>query len=531
MAQIQPIARYNNKKVASLVTATVAIELVGLFGLGYATGGNVMGVDLLAATSIFIDGTKDILPTNDSQAPDRMRDALNGHYDQCPTLTTCASGADQNVYIDYSRDFGILTGGVGYDVSRTEARDKTIQAIRDAQADNGGASAPIYVVGYSQGSNAASDVIDEAARLNSDRNPDGTLNTSNDLDLSNTTFVLTGNGARNDGGLWARLPGVYVPLIGLSFGQSTNPSDPNDPNAPGQIIMISKQYDGASDWPKYVLTNPLSAANAALGFVYVHNGYYADSTAMDDLDTNDDGKLDQSEINAADQDKYIITQNGNVVDVVVKNEPGQLPLTQPLRALGVPDSVILAMDPILRAIIDAGYERPTDGVYPATPVHFGLVPGPGKTVADVLSIAAAVKQTESNLDTLNAAPIQAASPSPLSKEATPEPPVAPPAPPANQHKWPTFLVSHPVPQAAPPVVEETPTTRQVLVDNQTLSGGSTTVSPSGSTGGGSGLPVLKNVATAINGAVTGTLTAVQDALTPKKPSTPAPAASEPATTP
>ena len=51
--------------------------------------------------------------------------------------------------------------------------------------------------------------------------------------------------------------------------------DPNDPNAP-KILLITKQYDGAADWPKYVLINPLAAVNAAMGFMYVHNGYYQD---------------------------------------------------------------------------------------------------------------------------------------------------------------------------------------------------------------------------------------------------------------
>ena len=85
------------------------------------------------------------------------------------------------------------------------------------------------------------------------------------FDLSDVTFVMLGNGARNDGGLWARLPaGVYVPFLGLSFGASTNPThaDSNDPNAPN-VILITKQYDGAADVPKYVLMNPVAALNAS----------------------------------------------------------------------------------------------------------------------------------------------------------------------------------------------------------------------------------------------------------------------------
>src|SRR5690242_8262282 len=103
-------------KTTPYVTTAVALEVVGLFGFAYITDSHVPGISPLAAASIFIDGTKDVLPTGDSQAADRMRNALNGAYDQCGAGSTgeCA----HNVYVDYPRDFGILTGGVGYDVSR-----------------------------------------------------------------------------------------------------------------------------------------------------------------------------------------------------------------------------------------------------------------------------------------------------------------------------------------------------------------------------------------------------------------------------
>ncbi len=211
---------------------------------------------------------------------------------------------------------------------------------------------------------------------------------------------MLGNGARNDGGLWSRLPaGVYVPFLGLDFGASTNPTAPsNDPNAP-QVLLITKEYDGAGDWPKYALINPLAAVNAAMGFLTVHNGYYAD-VAISDLDTDGDGRLSDAEIDAADTDKYIITKNGNITDVVVRNQTGDLPLTQPLKDMGVPEEFIKAIDPILRAMINAGYERPTDGVYPAEPVHFKIFPKPDKLFQDFLAIEAGEDQTGENFEDL-----------------------------------------------------------------------------------------------------------------------------------
>lgn len=369
-------------KTASYVTTGAALQMVTLFGLAYATDSHLPGISPMAAVSIFIDGTKDILPTNDPQGDDRMKGALAGKYDQGHIYDAENPTAGGNVFIDYPREFGIMTGlgSHSYDESRTIAATKTKAAIIDALEDNPGE--PVYVVGFSQGSNAASDVL-------ADLEGEG-------YDTSKVTFVLLGNGARNDGGLWARLPaGVYVPLIGLSFGQSTNPS--TDPNAP-QVILVSKQYDGASDVPKYVM-NPLAWANAALGFLYVHNGYYND-VDISDLDTDGDGKLSEEEIAEAPDD-YVITTNGNIVDVLIKNKVGDLPLTRPLLDLGVPREVVEAIDPLLRAIIETSYDRPTDGVYSAKPVHLGLMPDPHQWVEDFHAIAEGMKQTEENLEELN----------------------------------------------------------------------------------------------------------------------------------
>jgi hypothetical protein len=374
--------------MTSVVTTGMALPIVALFGFSYATDSHLGGINPMAATSIFIDGTKDIIPTSDPQDEDRMRKALNSAYDQCAGSTGDCAG---NVYIDYPRGFGVLTGLTDptYDESKAEAASETYDAITTALSQN--PNDPVYVVGFSQGANAQSDVVD---RLRAEG-----------YDASKVTFVMVGNGARNDGGLWARLPaGVYVPFIGLSFGASTNPvleTDPYYQKAP-KVILVSKQYDGASDVPKYVL-NPVAWANAMMGFLYVHNGYYRE-VDLKEIDINGDGEIDQTEIAAADQEKYIITKTGNVTDIVIRNQPGDLPLTRPLLDLGVPRELVEAIDPLLRAIIETGYDRPENGgEYAATPVHLGLMPGLDQWFTDFVSIASAMKQTEENLEDLNQA--------------------------------------------------------------------------------------------------------------------------------
>lgn len=440
-----------NAKALSLMTTGLAMPVAALFAFSYATDSHLAGISPMAATSIFIDGTKDIIPTNDPQAADRMRQALGGAYD----LEDGVGPAGNNVYInppDYPRSFGVLTGlsDPGYDESKAMGAEALYNAIKTANAQNPGD--PIYVVGFSQGSNAASDVI---KRLEEE---DPTFN------ASNVTFVLLGNGARNDGGLWARLPaGVYVPLIGLSFGASMNPAAPSYAADAPQVIQISKQYDGASDVPKYVM-NPVAWANAAMGFLYVHNGYYKD-VDISDLDTNGDGRISDDEIAAQqleDPDKYIITKNGNITDIVIRNEVGDLPLTQPLLAMGVPRELVEALDPLLRAIIETGYDRPVDGgTYPAEPVHLQLMPGPSRWIADFKAIAAGMKETEENLDNLNQSNLMQAGA--VEESAGADAMVAPPASPAPStppaQRWtPTEPSTHTTnPTFAPLQVTPTPT--------------------------------------------------------------------------
>jgi hypothetical protein len=503
------------KQVASAVTAGVALEIAALMGITSATG-NAPNISLLAATSIFIDGTVDIIPTDDPQGEERMKDALMGWYD-----LSAAGGVNEtgdNVFIDYPRSFGILTNGVGYDESKAEATADTIQAIRNAQADpNNQPGSPIYVVGYSQGANAASDVIKAVEELNTNSNLD------DDVDLSNVTFVMLGNGARNDGGLWARLPvGVFVPFIGLSFGASTNPTD--YPDAPGQVILVSKQYDAAADFPKYVL-NPLALLNATMGFLTEHNGFYQDVTVMQDLDKNFNGQLDDTEIAAADPNKYIITKNGNVVDVLVVNQPGKLPLFQPLRDLGVPPELLNALEPFFRAMIETGYDRQP---YPDEPVHFGLMPGPSQWLDDFKALVEGFEETEENLEELNQANLmQANQTQTLQAAAGPGPAVTPPpanAPVAPKTFWtPSWTPpswTPPPPPPPPPVVEEDP---ELLLIEETAGTNSqqNVVRPSPRATPGAGLKA------AIDGAVKG----FTNLFTPKPaaaPSAPASTAPDPA---
>jgi hypothetical protein len=334
------------------VTTGIALELAAIVGFAYATDSHVSPPNLLAA-SIFVDGTKPALGGSEEGVPFvRMADSFQGAYDM---------GTD-NVFIEYPRSLGPITGlgDPTYDESEADAAAKIVAAVKNARDPvTGDPTGTIYVVGYSQGSGAAVKAIDQLE--------------SEGFDTDGIEFVLAANPRRNDGGILTRLPkGVYLPVFGVTFGDGTTPEST-------KVLQVTKQYDGVADSPAYVF-NVVSNVNAAMGFYYLHPGYYQD-------------------VNPDPQDPNAIvttSADGNVTDVLIPAPVGQLPLTMPLLQLGVPPTLVAAMDPFLRSVIETGYNRPdpdVEGSYPSEPVPFQLVPPPQRWLPDTLSVTAGAIQS------------------------------------------------------------------------------------------------------------------------------------------
>ena len=152
---------------------------------------------------------------------------------------------------------------------------------------------------------------------------------------SNTTFILI---ADSNFGLLRTLQGVYVP----GFDYTPAPL----PETRFNTIVVINQYDGFAD-PIKDLVNLLTDLNAVMGIAYVHA--FAQNT---DLSTVPAGNI-------------TTTQNGKTTIYHVPTK--QLPLTMPLRQLGVPDAIVDGIDAQLRPIIDEGYVDPA-------PRH--SIPGP-----------------------------------------------------------------------------------------------------------------------------------------------------------
>jgi hypothetical protein len=131
--------------------------------------------------------------------------------------------------------------------------DRSIQAgltdLETAMTKYGNDHLVIY--GYSQGAMIA---IREKRKL-AEQYP-GT--TAPDID-----FVLSEDPNLPNGGILARFPGLYIPILDLSF----NGAEPT--NTPFHTDVITRQYDGLVDFPLYPL-NLIADLNAVLGFFYVH---------------------------------------------------------------------------------------------------------------------------------------------------------------------------------------------------------------------------------------------------------------------
>lgn len=352
--------RKPTKKWAPYVTAGVALEAATLFGLAYAGTGHMSAATDLLATSIFVDGTKSITGNEDGIPPYRMADSFQGRYSDGDGT------AFDEQFVMYPRSLGPATGfgDPTYDESEGIATDEVVKAVRAAKNDDGYAGQTIYVVGYSQGAGAAVKAIDQLEQEG--------LN-------ENVEFVLAANPRRNDGGILARVPGVYLPVFGVTFGDGTTPESTD-------VVQVTKRYDGVGDAPNYVF-NLASDANAVLGYYYLHGDYYKDVDPTPDP-TRTDAVVTK-------------TADGRVTDVLINNPDGQLPLTRPLLQLGIPQNIVSALDPFLRSVIETGYNRPTDpNSYPSEPVRFQLVPPPQKWLSDVTSVATGALQTTQRLATL-----------------------------------------------------------------------------------------------------------------------------------
>ena len=123
--------------------------------------------------------------------------------------------------------------------------------------------------------------------------------------------MLGGDPNLPNGGLMSRFPGLYIPIVNLTF------NGPATTDTQFKTVEINRQYDGFSDFPLYPL-NLVADLNAVLGVFYVHA--YG---------------LDVSMAPGAPTSPTFQGTHGDTSYYFFETE--NLPLFAPLRTLGVPE--------------------------------------------------------------------------------------------------------------------------------------------------------------------------------------------------
>ena len=235
--------------------------------------------------------------------------------------------------------------------------------LGDLQAAMGqqGADQPYLVEGYSQSAVIAID--EELQLIQSGQAP------------PDATFLLLGSLNRPDGGIFERFPGLIIPgTAGFDF----NGAEPTDAGIP--TIDIANQYDFFADFPQYPI-NGLADLNALFGIIYAHAAY-----GNGPLPEEVPSVWPPSEpLTGPYASEYVLGSTE-----IVKQVDGdttfyfvpttELPLLDPLRSLGVPESVLNIFQPALQVIVEAGYDRsipfgdptPAELIPTIDPVTFSL---------------------------------------------------------------------------------------------------------------------------------------------------------------
>ena len=157
--------------------------------------------------------------------------------------------------------------------------------------------------------------------------------------------MLGGDDNLPNGGLFARFPGLYIPILDWTL----NGPEPTDTQF--DTVEITRQYDFMADFPLYPL-NVIADLNAVLGFLYVHLHPFDVSLAPD-----------------ATTSPAFQGTHGDTSYYFFPTE--DLPLFAPLRTLGVPEPLIDVVEPFFKVIVDLGYDR---SIRPWEPTPARLIP-------------------------------------------------------------------------------------------------------------------------------------------------------------
>lgn len=329
----------------------------------------------LAATALIVPGTG---TPKAGDVQDYMTNALK--YYIAPSDTWSPSGCTTTANcdlkpIDYPAQFWPIPlpgwGGLGgdkWDVSTGAGLSNLNSTLVSSLAQNP-PNTPIVIFGYSQGGNIVSREKRNLGYLPKDQNY--------------LSFVMIGNTNRPNGGLFERLAFLgHVPILDATFGLPA-PTDTCDHICATDIAF---EYDGVADFPLYPL-NALATLNAIAGFWYVH-GTYLSPDGKSTPDELPDGYTPE-ELAAELADPANQSDYGDTRYITIPTRT--LPLVRPFLEFGgfthtsfIIKPVVDLLEPVLRVLIDTGYDR---SLSPGVPAPFRLIPlniNPVKLAGDVV---------------------------------------------------------------------------------------------------------------------------------------------------
>jgi hypothetical protein len=181
---------------------------------------------------------------------------------------------------------------------------------------------------------------------------------------SELSFILVGDPANPNGGLFERFSGLNMSSFGLTMSGAT-------PDNVYPTTIYTREYDGFADFPRYPI-NVLADVNAFAGMLYAHQSYQS-------LTPEQIASAIPLPTDGTTQTEYYMIPTPN------------LPLLAPLRQLPIIGTPLADLiEPDLTVIINLGYGDPAYGYStgPANvPTPFGLVPhvDPQVILADLVT--------------------------------------------------------------------------------------------------------------------------------------------------
>jgi PE-PPE domain len=238
-----------------------------------------------------------------------------------------------------------LIGSITFDPSVAEGVVDLQTALQSQLTNHPGE--PVVIFGYSQSSDIST-IVKRSLASDPMAPP-----------RDQVSFVLIGNTNRPNGGIFARFPGLYIPILNITFNGPT----PTDTGY--KTTDIAFQYDPVADFPRYPI-NILADLNAVAGFLGVHatypNPYLPIPPGVPFFPTGLPGGYTPAELQQLMNDPANRQTYGDTTYITIP--ANNLPLLQPLLDIGAATGlsalttpIVDLIQPALRVLIELGYDR------------------------------------------------------------------------------------------------------------------------------------------------------------------------------